>query len=383
MKLNPIDGLLYLSMKVIKRFDKRDSSGGSFSPSGVKTILIISSTALGDTLMSTPAIKAVRVRYPEAHITACLNIRYAALFAGNPHIDAILPYYGGYRKFIRTAQALRRVKPDLALIFHGNEPQATPLAYMSGAKFIFKIPISRQYGFLLSNQSNGFDDPWQCHAIDVRLKTASFAGCGTNDREMVLNADAEDITHVKAVLAARGLNSAHPIIGLQPGAAQSYKAWPKGFYAELGSRLLRLYPGAGVVITGSGDERRLCGDIAAAIGKGAVSLAGALSVKQLAALVKVLSVLVTNDTGTMHIAIALGTKTVSLFCPSNHWGTGALTERHLHRIISAERPCSPCVTKKCKAPYCMSAITVDAVLAAVTESLKIMEISEINENSHL
>ncbi|MBF0568179.1 MAG: glycosyltransferase family 9 protein [Nitrospirae bacterium] len=382
MKLNPFDSLLYLSMKAVKRLDKRDSGGGSFSPDGVKAILIISSTALGDTLMSTPAIKAVRVRYPEAHITACINIRYAALFADNPHIDTILPYYGGYRKFIRTALALRRIRPDLALIFHGNEPQATPLAYISGARHIFKIPISRQYGFLLSNQSNGFEDPWKYHAIDVRLKTASFAGCATGDREMVLNADAEDVRHIKATLAAHGLNSARPIIGLQPGAAQSYKAWPKGFYAELGRRLLHLYPEAGIVITGSGEERRLCSDISAAIdSKGAVSLAGALSLKQLAALVKILSVLVTNDTGTMHMAIALGTKTVSLFCPSNHWGTGAITGLHLHRIISAERPCSPCVTKKCKAPYCMSAITVDAVMAAVTDSL--MEISEINENSHL
>ncbi|MBF0456386.1 MAG: glycosyltransferase family 9 protein [Nitrospirae bacterium] len=372
MRLNPFDGLLYLSMKLLRHFDKRDGSESSFSPgsaSSVRKILVISSTALGDTLMSTPAIKAVRTRYPEAHITACFNIKHAELFAGNPHIDAVIPYYGGYSRFLRTAQALRRTNPDLALIFHGNEPQATPLAYLSGARFIFKIPISRQYGFLLSNKSNGFDDPWSHHAIDVRLKTASFAHCSEGDRSMVLTADEKDITYIKAALSAHGLSGSNPIIGFQPGAAQLYKAWPKGHFIELGRRLLSLYPEAGIVITGSKGEVRLCGDIAAAIGRGAASLAGALSLKQLAALVKCLSVLVTNDTGTMHIAIALGTRTVSLFCPSNYKGTGAATEPHLHRIIGALRPCSPCVTKKCKTPHCMDAISVEEVLPAVTGSV--------------
>ncbi|MBF0517512.1 MAG: glycosyltransferase family 9 protein [Nitrospirae bacterium] len=370
MKLNPFDGLLYISMRILKCFDKRDATAGSFRPTGVRTILVISSTALGDTLMSTPAIKAVKARYPQAHITACINVKYAELFAGNPHINDIVPYYGGYRKFLETANALRRSRPELALIFHGNEPQATPLAYMSGARHIFKIPISRQYGFLLSNKSNGFDDPWKHHAIDVRLRTASFADCHSDDKSMALDTDAEALTHTRAVLSAHGLKDARPIIGLQPGAAQLYKAWPEGHFIELAKRLLHLYPEACVVVTGSPDERRLCGNIAASIGKGAVSLAGALTIKQLAALVSLLSVLVTNDTGTMHIAIALGTRTVSLFCPSNHWGTGAITQRHLHRIISAERPCNPCVTKKCKIPHCMAAISVEHCLLAVQDSLK-------------
>ncbi|MCG6553936.1 MAG: glycosyltransferase family 9 protein, partial [Candidatus Magnetominusculus sp. LBB02] len=198
-----------------------------------------------------------------------------------------------------------------------------------------------------------------------------FADCATADKAMVLEAKADDIKYIINYLAAIGLGGINPLIGFQPGAAQLYKAWPKGHFIELGRRLVNLYPDGAVVITGSNDERRLCGDIAAAIGRGAVSLAGELSIRQLAALVKTLSLLVTNDTGTMHIAIALGTRTVSLFCPSNHWGTGAITELHLHRIISAERPCNPCVTKKCKTPHCMDAISVDDVLAAVSESVKL------------
>ncbi|MBF0319239.1 MAG: glycosyltransferase family 9 protein [Nitrospirae bacterium] len=371
MKLNPVDGLLYLSMKALKRFSKtRDNVAESCSPEHIRSILVISSTALGDTLMSTPAIKAVRTRYPEARITACINIRYAELFAGNPHIDAIVPYYGGYRRFLRTTCAMRSLNPDLALIFHGNEPQATPLAWLSGARFIYKIPISRQYWFLLSNTTNGFDDPWQHHAIDVRLKTASFADCAAADKHMVLNVDPDAAKYIQDRLAELKLTGKRPLIGFQPGAAQIYKAWPRGHFIELGRKLIARYPNAAVVITGSKDEHSLCNDIAAGIGNGAISLAGTLSLRQLAALVKALSVLVTNDTGTMHIAIALGTRTVSLFCPSNHWGTGAVTDLHLHKIISAERPCTPCVTKKCKAPHCMDAIGVDAVLSATEESIK-------------
>src|SRR5208283_2646102 len=192
MRIHPLDGLLFWSMKLLKSLDKRQTDLEHFDPSSVKNILVVSSTAIGDTLLSTPAIRAVRQRYPEAKIIAHFNAGNAELFENNPYIDGIISYSGGYRRFVRTVREFRKQNFDLALIFHGNEPQATPMAYLSGARFIIKTPISREYGFLLSNISNGFDNPWDHHAIDVRMKIASFIGCRGDNREMVLAADEGD-----------------------------------------------------------------------------------------------------------------------------------------------------------------------------------------------
>src|SRR3989344_5930004 len=154
MRLNPIDGILYLSMKMAKAFDRRDTDLKYFDPDRVKNILVVSSTAIGDTLLSTPAIKAVRERYPDAKIIAHFNKSNMEMFENNPHIDGIIPYYGGYKKFLKTVMDFRRHRFDVILILHGNEPQATPMAYLSGADFIVKLPNTSKYGFLLSNTTS-------------------------------------------------------------------------------------------------------------------------------------------------------------------------------------------------------------------------------------
>ena len=370
MRIHPVDGLLFLVMKLLKSMDRRETGLEHFRPEDVRSILVVSSTAIGDTLLSTPAIRAVRDRYPDARIIAHFNVKNRELFENNPHIDAIIPYQGGYRRFFRTVRDFRREKCDLALIFHGNEPQATPMAYLSGARFIVKIPMSKKYGFLLSNKDNGFDNPWEHHAIDVRLKAASLVGAKEQNRDMVLLVDEGERQYVRAYLAEKGMGGEERAIGFQVGAASPYKAWPEERFIELGKGIHRDDPARFILITGSAPERPLCRRVAEGIGGRALSVAGDLSLKGLAALVGEMDLLVTNDTGTMHMAVALQTKTVSLFCPTDSWGVGPVQDLHLHKIIKKDRPCSPCVTKKCREPFCMDLITVDGVYGAVKEMLQ-------------
>ena len=107
------------------------------------------------------------------------------------------------------------------------------------------------------------------------------------------------------------------------------------------------------------------------IGRGAITTAGIISLSRMRGLVKKMCVLVTNDTGTMHMAIALKTRTVSLFCPTRSEGTGPVQDLHLHSVIKKDVPCIKCVTKKCEKPFCMESITVDEVFRAVMESLAV------------
>ncbi|MGO9013656.1 MAG: glycosyltransferase family 9 protein [Dissulfurispiraceae bacterium] len=369
MRIHPLDSLLYLSMKVMKSLDKRQTGLEHFDPESVKNILVVSSTAIGDTLLSTPAIRALRERYPQAKIIAHFNAWNAVLFENNPHIDGIIPYQGGYKRFLRTILEFRKHNFDLALIFHGNEPQATPMAYLSGARFIIKVPMSREYGFLLSNTSNGFDKSRDYHAIDVRMKAASFIGCSGENREMVLLSDEGDRAAASNYLSRLGMDENAILIGLQVGAATLYKMWPHHKFVELGKRLLQLNPDIRILVTGSPRERKLCSAVAHEIGDRAFSTAAEVSLKTLRGLIERMNLLVTNDTGTMHMAIALKTKTVSLFCPTNDLGIGPIQDMQLHKVIKKEKTCNPCVTKKCDEPLCMDQISVDEVLCSAKEAL--------------
>lgn len=369
MRIHPSDFLLYWGIRILHSFDRRDRSLKGLKPEEVKTILIVSCTGLGDTLLSTPAISSIRKRYPDARIAVFLNFRNMELFTDNPDPDIMIPYGGGYRRFFRNIRRFRNLKPDVAVILHGNEPQATPYCYLSGARYIVKVPRSPEYGYLLSNPDNGIGEIGEAHCIDVRLQGPRFIGCAADNRRMTLNADKEDETFVDEYLKVQGIDSGNILIGFQTGAAKKYKVWPAGNFIELGKRLLSKNAGIRIILTGSPNEAESCDFIAGQIGGAAISVAGKIPLKHTRALIKRLSILVTNDTGTLHMAIALGTRTVSLFCPTDYRCYGPLYDFDLHRVIAKKRPCVKCASAKCREPFCMSQITTEEVFGVIADDL--------------
>ncbi len=367
MRLNPIDSILYLSMKLLKAFDRRNTDLRYFDPEKVRNILLVSSTAIGDTLLSTPAIKAVRERYPDAKIIGHFNETNMEMFAGNPHIDGIIPYCGGYKRFFKTIRELCRHKFDLALIFHGNEPQATPMAYFSGANFIVKLPNTSEYGFLLSNKEAVTESNEPLHGIEQRLKIAVLVGCDSKDKRMVLPVESKDEEAVWDFLKKQGVKNDDILIGFQIGASTVSRMWFADRFIELGKRLVSVYPHVKIVITGSPLERDYCDKIARGIGDRVVVTVGKLPLKQMPAIVKQFNILVTGDTGIMHVAIAVGTSVVALYAVADWRITGPYYDIGKHRIIQKWKTCDPCVSKKCEYQKCMENISVDETLAAVAD----------------
>jgi len=369
MRLNPLDGILYLLVKVIKVFDKRDTDLKYFDPEKVKNILIVSSTAIGDTLLSTPAIRAIRERYPDTKIIAHFNIKNMELFENNPHIDGIIPYYGGYKRFFKTVREFRRNRFDVALILHGNEPQATPMAYLSGANFVVKLPNTSKYGFLLSNTTSHLQLPTSefVHGIEQRLKVAALIGCSNKDKRMVLPVDRDDEDAVSGFLKSEGIKDDDMLIGFQVGASTVSRMWFAERFVELGKRLITAYPTTKIVITGSPDEKKYCEQIDREIGGRVIVSAGKLPLRQIPALVKRFKVLLTGDTGIMHIAIAVGTSVAALYAVADYRITGPYYDLEKHRVIQKWKTCDPCVSKKCEYQQCMENISIDEVFNAVTD----------------
>ena len=365
--------LLYLSLRLGKSLDRRRPSASELGTERIARILLVSCTALGDTLMSTPAIRSIRMAYPGARISLLLHPSYLELFRDLPGVDEIIPYRGGWRGFIATAMALRRRGYDLACILHGNEPQATPLAYLSGARFIFKLPNDSRFGFLLSNPPDVPAEPQARHVIDKRLAIARLAGGLPTDHRMELPLSAASGAAARAWLRGEGVDiERQRLIGFQIGASEAHRCWPMDRFAGLARRILAADGDLRIVLTGSPPERKACAELFRQISDSRVLIAaGMLPLAVVAALVKQFTVLVTGDTGPMHIAIAVGTPVIALFASADSRRTGPSYDLDRHTVIQKWKTCDPCLGSRC--PYnpavCMENISVDEVHAAVLRYL--------------
>ncbi len=368
------ESLLVGVFRVVKACAGRRTDLRALDPARVERILAISSTGIGDTLFSTPAIRALREAYPRAHITGMFRARYLDLFRNNPHVDAVIPYYGKYRRLVSTIWALRRGRFDVAAVLHGNDPDIIPLAYVSGARFVVRIPNdSTRFRFLLSNAALTREHnviPGQ-HGLQMRLRTAGLVGAPSEDRRMVLAVDPETGRAVAAYLEGRGVRPGDPLVGFQVGASNVSRMWFGDQFAELGRRLLAADPAVRIALTGSLAEREYCRMVADAIGAGERVLvtAGDLTLPQVAALVDRLAVLVAADTGMLHMAVALGRPAVALYAMADSRVTGPDPADGRYRVIQKWRTCDPCYGKACPFPLCMQNITVDEVEAAVRDLL--------------
>ena len=338
-----------------------------YRPDNVQRILLISSTALGDTVLSTAAMGAMRQRFPAARIAVLIHRDYVPLFDQADFLDKVIPYYGGWQRFFSTIVALRRTQPDVALILHGNEPQATPLAYFSGARFIFKLPNTSRFAFLLSNQVPRLTWSDMGHGMMQRLKVAELAGAPIDGARMCLPVTDSTKDIVARWLAEQGVMAADLVIGFQAGASSRGRMWPVAHFVALAKTLLAAHPAYRFVITGAPHERLRCEEIAKGIGLGAIIAADALPIKALPALVQRCAVLVTGDTGTLHVAVAVGTPTVSLFAVSGPDVSGPAYDLERHIVIHHPAPAG--VRSKTDNDRWMAQIRSDEVAAAVAQQL--------------
>lgn len=372
MALHLRENLLYGALRIAKLFDRRRPDPTELGTPAIQRILVVSCTAIGDTLLSTPALRSLRETYPKARITLLINSAYMELFRDQPQINDLIPYPGGWRRFLPLAGHLRARKFDLACILHGNEPQATPLAWLSGARFIFKLPNTSRFRFLLTNAEPVLTwDDFE-HGIDQRLAVAKLAGARSTDRRMELLIDAAERREAASLLGNHGITADAPLIAFQAGASTASRRWAPSRFIALGQRLLAEHPDIRIVLTGSPAERPLTDAIATGIGDArAWSAAGKIPLPVLPALLEHCALMVTGDTGPMHLAITIGTPVVALFAVSDWHRSGPAYDLDRHVIIQKWRTCDPCLSKNCPyvEPLCMENISVDEVFTAVTAIL--------------
>ncbi len=335
----------------------------------IKTVALLSNTAIGDTLMATPAIRAIKNGMSGVKIVAVLNPANAALFATNPYIDEIVLYDGRWRGFFSALASLRKLHIDAVLLLHSNEPQATPLAVLSSAKTVIKMPNDKNpFASLHSNPRTA--SPTDRHGIFDRLEQLKFLGVDAADTRMELFLKEKWKSEAKEFLALNGFEN-KKVIGFQIGASTRSRMWFEERWAGLAKTVLTHDENIRIVLTGSPKEAQMTQRIKDLVADGrVVNAAGALPIGAAVALIGEFCVFVTPDTGPMHIAIALGVPSVALYAVADPVKSGAVYDKDIHIEIKKPRTCDPCVSKLCKYQECMLQIEVYEVKEAILKLLR-------------
>ncbi len=351
----------------------------AFDPRAVKRILAVSCTAIGDTLFATPSVRALRHLLPHARIDFLVRDRFLPLFVTNSWTDSTLAYKGRYKGWLSLLRQIKEQGYDLCIIFHDSDPCPAQVAFLAGIPFIFRIGLRDENTSRYLSSRMPYD--LEKHAIDQRLEVIRRIFKVRLDEESDLRMDLpvdlqrseslwQDILKKMRMPCLAGKK-----IGFQFSASGDYKKWPEEHFITLGKRLLRHSHRPSICLIGGPRDRKVAKRIEAALteeqgaAQRVVNLAGAIGIKDLAEMIHGLDLLITNDTGPLHVAIAIGTPTISLFVPSSYKATGPIQDLDIHKVIHKSRPCRPCFEKYCKEPHCMGLIPVEEVFEAAIESL--------------
>jgi ADP-heptose:LPS heptosyltransferase len=268
----------------------------------VRRVLLLNFTALGDLLFSTPAIRALKETYPDWCLDLVVKPQFAALMASNPHIQRLWLYPGRGLGLLKLMSRLGRERYDLAIILHGNDPEATLLAHASGAPYLIgsaNSPLAFAYAAAVAP-----GDPWQ-HAIERRLDFVRLLGADTADKRMEIFLPSEADAEAEAVLRRQFGPQAPRLMALHPTGSGTYKWWPGENFAALGAYLYERYQAQLLIISGAAD-RPAAEALAAQLPGPSLVTGGRYSLPTVAALLKRARLLVANDSGPLHLALALG-----------------------------------------------------------------------------
>ena len=334
----------------------------------LQTALVVAPNWVGDVVMATPAFRALRQSLPETHITLLVRAYASKILAGAPWFDRVVEMQGSPRSLatvVRTARALRRLQPDLAVIFP-NSFRSALTVWLGGARHRVGYRRDGRSVFLTSAlprpKREGAFAPM--YMADYYLALLADLGIEARSGNLELFVTDSEEERMDAVWARHGVGADEQVVALNPGAAWgSSKCWPPDRFARTGDLLAERHGVRVAVLAGPGEE-----EVQGAIVKGmkgpAVALtAGDVPLDLLKPLVRRLALLVTNDTGPRHYANAFSIPAVVVLGPTDPAYTRNPSERAV--VLQSERDCVPCHRKTCPRGHeCMLDITPEQVAEA-------------------
>lgn len=328
---------------------------------------------IGDLVMATPILSDLRKAYPGARITAMCRQPICELLKDDPQIDELFCFskasgFGRRSEKRNIVEKLRKGKFDLGIL----------LTHSFSSAWLFwlghvRTRIGYEANWRKPLLTHSFPFPSQIqnqHLVNTYKMLLTHLGIPVSDTAPRLYLSPKEIEEARMLLRQRGVPDDAPVVGINPGATYgSAKCWLPERFREVTERLL-MDPDLYIVYFGDVSSSLLCKNICADLKERVINFAGTTNLRELASLISLCDVLLTNDSGPMHIADAVGTTLVALFGSTSEVITGPYNQQN--GVIHKHVECSPCYKRACPIDFrCMKRIEADEVYRAVRKALDV------------
>jgi lipopolysaccharide heptosyltransferase II len=328
-----------------------------------KNILIRGTNWIGDTIMTLPAVHAIRNTFPGARISVLAKPWVAEIFNICPDIDEIIVFkspgiHSGIAGKLRLATELKAKMFDAAILLQ-NAIEAAIITWLAG------IPIRGGYnsdgrGLLLTHSVQRTEAIRKVHQIQYYLEMVKSLGCRSGEEKVYLHPGNEYDVLSEKIFTEHGIGREGFIVGIAPGATYGpAKRWFSERFAAVGDRLFEDLS-AQVILLGSNEDRKTTDLVKQHAHHPLINLAGKTNLKEAIAIISKCDLFISNDSGLMHIAGALNVPTVAIFGSTNPITTSPVGEKSV--VIYKHASCSPCLKETCPTDFrCMDMISVEEV----------------------
>lgn len=354
-----------------------------------RKILIINPFGIGDVLFTTPIIHTIKDALPGIKIGYLCNRRTAPILENNPYIDSIFvyerdefeavrkrSYFSWIKKIIVYLNQIKKERFDVALDFSLNT-QYGFFSWYAGIKHRIGYDFRRRGRFLTKKiKLSGYRRE---HIVEYYAELLRYLGLDLGYKKLELYLKQEDVKQAERILCEKLKDPSHLLVGIVPGAGMSWgkdahlKRWPPENFAKLADKIIENYR-AMIIIMGDFSEKEIAKRFLEEMNYAAVDLTGETSLGVFAALLSKTKLVITNDGGPLHMAVALGINTVSIFGPVDEVVYGPYPGSINDIVIKRDIDCRPCY-QKFRLPdcfrnrECINSISVDEVFAAVRRLL--------------
>ncbi|MFH2137099.1 MAG: glycosyltransferase family 9 protein [Candidatus Omnitrophota bacterium] len=346
----------------------------------MKKILIINLGGIGDFLLSTPAVKALRNAYPDAEIDLLASAGIGKIARGLDYINRIFVFdikYGGIIRWhriwknISTLLTLRRRHYDLAV----NMRTITSADSAKKIKFLLKvISAHKTAGRNTEGRASFFNikipetDDGDKYEREYDIDTVTALGVKVLDKKVSWEIKSSAQDNIENMLKEKKVSKEDILIGIHPGGMFS-RRWPLERFAKVIDAIAEAMP-AKFIITGAKFEEVLGNTLKSISDTEVINAAGDLDIHELFALIKRCNVYISNDTGPMHIAAILKTPLVAIFGPGHFIRYDPRNISDRVKVLYKKKECSPCLKVECDDLQCLKAVSPQEVIDAVTQLLE-------------
>ena len=327
-------------------------------------ILLIKPSSLGDIVHAMPVVAALKARWPTARLTWLVKRQWAELAERIEGVDRVWPLDGSIAGWLRSVPALRSERWDLVVDLQGLLRSAL-IGWLSGGPVRVGFANGREGSPMFYTQRVTVPTA-DMHAVDRYVLVAAAIGAPVASRpEFRFIIRERDLVAARTVFSEHGLSLEQPWLALNVSARWPTKRWPLSSFAAVAEELTKAGYGP-IVAMGSAEDRAAVHSLQAMTSCTIVDLAGAVPLGCLPACLSRATALVTNDSGPMHVAAAVGTPVVALFGPTSAARTGPYGD--IHEVLTHDVSCRPCFSRRCRhSPEmeCLEAISPQLVVDAV------------------